>query len=81
MKDKARRLALIFNDRRALDELRTIAAEAHQSAETRQEAIRALTQARAPGLSTQLRGLLADSVVRIAALRGLAASDDEATPT
>jgi putative membrane-bound dehydrogenase-like protein len=80
VKDKARRLALIFNDPRALDELRGIAADVHQPAEARREAIVALTQAKAPGLPKQLRGLLADPAVRVAALRGLAASDDEATP-
>jgi putative heme-binding domain-containing protein len=80
VKDKARRLALIFNDVRALDELRGIAADGRQPAEARAEAIVALTQAKAPGLSKQLRELLADPAVRIAALRGLAASDDEATP-
>lgn len=80
VKDRARRLALIFNDSRALDELRQIAGDTRQPAETRQEAIRALTQAKAEGLSKQLLGLLADPAVRIAALRGLAASDDEATP-
>jgi putative membrane-bound dehydrogenase-like protein len=80
VKEKARRLALIFNDVRALNELRGIAADAHQPAEARQEAITALTQAKAPGLSKQLHELLGDPAVRIAALRGLAASDDEATP-
>jgi putative heme-binding domain-containing protein len=71
---------LIFNDVRALNELRGIAIDIHQPAEARREAITALTQAKAPGLSKQLRGLLGDPAVRIAALRGLAASDDEATP-
>jgi putative membrane-bound dehydrogenase-like protein len=80
IKEKTRLLALIFNDPRALDELRGIAADAHQPAEARREAIVALAQAKAPGLPKQLRGLLADSAVRVAALRGLAASDDEATP-
>lgn len=78
--DKARRLALIFNDRRALDELKGIAGDTHQPVEARGEAIKALTQAKAPGLAVQLRGLLDDPAVRVAALRGLAATDDEATP-
>jgi putative membrane-bound dehydrogenase-like protein len=80
VKVKARLLALIFNDPRALDELRGIAADAHQPAAARREAIVALAQAKASGLPKQLRGLLADPAVRVAALRGLAASDDEATP-
>ncbi len=78
--EKARRLALILGDPRVVEELQRIAADNHQPAKARQQAILALTQAKVTGLSKQLFGMLADPAVRIAALRGLAALDDDATP-
>lgn len=73
-------LALIFGDPRALVELRRIADDKQVDAAARRRAIAALTQANAADMASFLRSLLKDQAVRIAALRGLAASVDTATP-
>lgn len=80
IRDQATRLGLVFGDPQALAALRKIAADASAGAASRNQAIVALTQAEAPGLSAFLQALLADPVVRIAALRGVASEHDAATP-
>ena len=80
IRQKGRLLALIFGDPRALVELRKIVSDSQQSADARGQAIVALTQANDGQLPPLLRELLAEPAVRIAALRGLAAFNDDATP-
>ena len=72
-------LALIFGDPQAIVELRKVAADGRAEASSRQAAIAALAQANAPELAAFLQSLLTDPAVRLAAVRGLAASQDEAT--
>ncbi len=73
-------LALLFGDPQAVNDLQRIAGDAKLAAVERSRAIAALAQAKVEGLPTLLFSLLADSEVRAAALRGLAAYSDEATP-
>lgn len=73
-------LALIFGDQEAQLQLREVAADAQAEADVRRQAIAALTHARSPGLTPLLGELLNDPIVRVAALRGLAAHNDDATP-
>ncbi|MBA3482162.1 MAG: c-type cytochrome [Pirellulales bacterium] len=72
-------LALIFGDPQAFIALRKVAGDGSAEARSRQAAIAALAQANAPQLAAFLQSLLTDPVVRLAAIRGLAASQDEAT--
>ena len=80
VREQSTLLGLIFGDPQALVELRETAADANADAASRNQAILALTQADAPGLSKFLQPLLADPAVSVAALRGLASDHDAATP-
>jgi putative membrane-bound dehydrogenase-like protein len=73
-------LALIFGDPQAVADLRAIVANTKATPADRSQAIAALAQAKTDALPALLHPLLADPQVRIAALRGLAAYSDEATP-
>lgn len=73
-------LALVFGDPQAVRDLQRIAGDTGAPAEERSKAIAALAQAKVEGLPPLLFSLLADPAVRLAALRGLAAYSDEATP-
>jgi putative membrane-bound dehydrogenase-like protein len=81
VREKARLLGLIFGDSKALSELRSLAADNHEPAESRSRAVVALTQSNAADLASLLQELLADPSVRIAALRGLAACNDDTIPS
>ena len=76
----ATRLALIFNDPVALQTLRSDSLDVKLDSSYRNEAIRALVQKKAKDLSNHLVRLLDDKGVRQAAIKGLAAFDDPATP-
>jgi putative heme-binding domain-containing protein len=73
-------LALLFGDPQAVVDLKRLASDKNAVAADRGAAIAALAQAKVEGLPAQLLPLLDDPQVRIAALRGLAAYSDEATP-
>src|SRR5439155_23893840 len=78
--EKACLLALIFGDADAAAKLRERAADATANPAARQRALQALVQARAPALVPLLQSLVRDGAMRPAAIRGLAAFDDPATP-
>jgi putative membrane-bound dehydrogenase-like protein len=73
-------VALVFGDPEAVTALRGVMMDPSSRPEARDDAIRALVEARAPGLAPQLRTLLDDPAMRRPALRALAAFDDDATP-
>lgn len=73
VKELALELALTFGDPQALIELRKVVVDKAAAAERRQAAVAALTEQRADGLAPLLHDLLDDSVVRLTAIRGLAA--------
>lgn len=73
-------LALVFGDPQAVRDLKQIAGDSSSDGMDRSKAIGALSQAKVDGLPSLLYSLLADPAVRLAALRGLAAYSDEATP-
>ena len=72
---RARRLALVFDDPRALAELRQQAADPSADAEERRQAIEALVAKKPPGFAPFLIAQLADPVTAGPAARGLAAFD------
>jgi putative membrane-bound dehydrogenase-like protein len=80
IRDLTTLLALIFGDDRAYSQLRKITTDTRADAPTRGKAIAALTAAKDPKLPPLLHRLLADRAVSGAALRGLAAYNDSATP-
>jgi len=72
-------LALVFGDPQAVADLRQ-AVRSNAPAADRVGALEALVEHRAPQLAGLLHESLADQALRAAALRGLAAISDEATP-
>jgi putative heme-binding domain-containing protein len=79
VRDHARALAIVFGDRAAIEEVKTLALATKASAAERSAAIDVLVDKRLTGLAPLLQKLLDDSNVRRAALRGLAAYHDEKT--
>jgi putative heme-binding domain-containing protein len=80
VREKARLLALIFGDTRAIGSLRATTADTSQKPETRRAALTALVEAGTPKLGPFLHSLLDDKQLRTTAISSLAAYDDEATP-
>lgn len=80
VREKARLLALIFGDARAVESLRKVIADASQKPDTRRQALASLVEAGTPKLGPFLLRLLDDKVVRASAIGALASYDDEATP-
>ena len=74
------RLALLFNDPNAIQQLRKTAIDRGESPETRTLAINALVNSKAPQLRDLLTRLLTDRAVRLAALQGLSVVSDQHTP-
>lgn len=80
VRDQALRLAVHFGDPQALAALRQTALDAAAAPAERGRAVEALVQARTTDLVPVMQQLLADPGTRGAALRGLAAFADAATP-
>ncbi len=78
-REQALQLALIFDDPRALQTLRTQAADSAAPAATRNRAITALVAKQAPGVGELLVRLVAEPATRRAAVRGLAEFDHPQT--
>jgi putative membrane-bound dehydrogenase-like protein len=76
----SRELSLVFGDGRALDELRTIAADGGADLFERRAAIRALVLARDKDVVPLLQGLLGNRDMSRDAISGLAAFGHEETP-
>lgn len=75
-----RALSLVFGDGRALDELRTIAADGGSELSERRAAIRALVMARDADVVQLLQTLLGDRDMSRDAINGLAAFGHQETP-
>jgi putative membrane-bound dehydrogenase-like protein len=80
MRQHAVVLALIFDDPRALEDLRKTVRMRTASVPARTSALEALIEKRIPDLSSLLYDLLGDKTMRRSALRGLASCTDEKTP-
>ena len=78
--DLAQSLSLTFGSPSALAGLRQRLMDAQADAAARRGALESLLAAKDPELAAPLRQLLADPVLRAAALRGLAAYDQPETP-
>jgi putative membrane-bound dehydrogenase-like protein len=76
----AKMLAVTFGDERAFADLRRVLADARSEPPARQQALAALVGAGDPQLPPLLHKLLTEPALRGAALRGLAAFTDAATP-
>lgn len=79
-REGARVLALVFGDPQALTDLRTTARNATAPPAERVAALEALIENRAADLAPVLHELLADTVIRRTAIRGLAAYPHPDTP-
>lgn len=75
VRERALRLALLFDDPVALQQLRTQAQDESESTESRSRALEALVEKRPEGLADLLIGLVADPATRQGAIRGLAEYD------
>jgi putative membrane-bound dehydrogenase-like protein len=76
-----RELSVVFGDGRALDEIRKLARDNNADLDERRSAIRALVLARDKDVVSYLQGLLGNRDLASVAISGLAAFDDENTPT
>ena len=79
VREQAQRLALIFQDPQAIQQLRRLAGDSAADKSVRQRAIKALAGSRIAGFDDQLIELTTDENVRIEALAGLAEYDHPAT--
>src|SRR5688500_18492253 len=77
---RIRELSVAFGEERALAALRKSVPDNNANADDRRRAIETLAAAKDPKLPPILLELVADPIVRAAALRGLAAYDDARTP-
>lgn len=75
-----RKISVVFGDGPAVDELRSLAQDKSADPDARRAAIDSLVTARPDGAPKLLQSLLGDFDVAEAAIRGLAAFDDAATP-
>lgn len=73
-------LALLFNDPKAVTILKKTVADSSTPADERHRALQSLVENRAPAMAGTLQALVSDKVLKGAAIRGLAAFEDEATP-
>ncbi len=80
VREQALQVALVFDDPVALRSLREQAEDSTASAAARNRALQALVAKRVDDLPPLLLALVRDPAARSAALRGLAAYDDPATP-
>lgn len=79
IKSQIIRLSLAFNDPKAIESLKGIAADHQQSNQHRMQAIEALVDKRVEGFGKNLLQLLSDKAVQEAAIRGLAAYNEPQT--
>jgi putative membrane-bound dehydrogenase-like protein len=77
---QATALALTFGDPQALDKMRRVLVDSQAPPARRNQALEALLAAKDRQLAPMLQKLLAAGELRSAALRGLAAYDDDGTP-
>ena len=80
IREAATTLALTFGDPAAMADLRKRVESRQEPASSRAKALDALVEHHAPGLAPVLHELLGEPDMRKAALHGLAAYDDSATP-
>ncbi|MDG3007894.1 PVC-type heme-binding CxxCH protein [Paludisphaera mucosa] len=78
--EKALLLAVILDEPKAVDALRTILLDPKFDADRRAVALSALVERRTPGLARDLPGLLDDDALRARALRAMAAFADPDVP-
>lgn len=79
LRELATELSVVFGDGRAMDDLRLAAEDETNPIDERRNAIRVLSEARAPGMAPFFQELVADRDVAAEAIRGLAAYDDPRT--
>ena len=79
-RSQAQELAVVFGDKKAFAALRTVVADPKADAGARAAALASLVDARDAELVPVLHTLVKDAALRGAAIRGLAAFDDEKTP-
>ncbi len=80
VREKTLALAVLFGDSRALADVRRAVADPHAEPGWRRFALRTLVDSRSPDAASVLTGALGDSVLRGAAIRGLAATNDVGVP-
>ncbi len=79
VRDLCRELGAVFGEARAIDALRTLAADGNAGLNERREALRELLQNRAENLSPLLQALLRETKLAPDAIRGLAALGESGT--
>lgn len=80
VRSQATALALTFGDPSALQAMRGVLLDPDRAVADRREALTVLLRARAPELAATLKGLVSDPDLRGAAIRGLAAYEDDEAP-
>ena len=80
LRDAANLVALVFGDRKAVENLSRAASSNQANPDERQQALQSLVNAQTPDLLPLLESLLKDEVMRGPALRAMAAYNNEQTP-
>ena len=80
VRDQANLVALVFGDRKAVENLSRTATSKNADPDERQQALQSLLNAQTPDLLPLLESLLQDEIMRGPALRGMAAYNNEQTP-
>jgi hypothetical protein len=74
-------LAVVFGDGRAMDDLKTLAADAKAPSDARRDALDVLIRSGEKDLAPLLHGLLTDRATAAVAARGLSALGNDQTPS
>jgi putative membrane-bound dehydrogenase-like protein len=80
VREQVLRLALVFGDGAVLDELQARTVDTRAEPAARVQALEALIQTRRPELINLLQKALQDPILRLTAIKGLAAHDNPETP-
>jgi putative heme-binding domain-containing protein len=80
VRQRALALSVLFGNRQALEQMRQLLVDRRAAVAPRQDALKALLDAKDARLVPALRALLADAAMRREALRALAAYGDKTTP-
>ncbi|MCP4788151.1 MAG: c-type cytochrome [Fuerstiella sp.] len=79
VQERAIRMAVVFEDQEAVQQLRELAADPSQQSDDRNQAVNALVASKVTGFAPQLLKLVTDAAVQASVIRGLAVYNEPRT--